>query len=217
MALTFPLQLDQFLEGLRVRLSELEPTDNTIVSRTRGGEQLTAEVGNVLWRGSAELTDYYHADADAIRAKLAILRRAGASFFVRPTHRIGPIKDPKGLILGGAAPNLQSVSANNREIRIAGLPAGYVISPGDYLSFAYGTSPVRYAFHHVVTGGTANASGLTPLIELTPHIRPGSIVGAQISLVRPQFKAVLAAKPGYGALRPLLTGGMGFEFIQTLG
>lgn len=217
MALAFPLQLNQFFDGLRIHVSEFDPTDATITTATRGGEQLTAEVGNVLWRGTAELTDYYHADADAIRAKMAILRRAGASFFVRPSHRVGPIADPAGAILGAATPTLHSVLANNRDIRITGLPADYAISAGDYLSFAYGSNPVRYAFHQAVNGATASGAGTTPVIEVTPHIRPGFSIGAAVVLVRPFFKGVLSARPGYGSIRPLFTGGMGFEFVQTLG
>lgn len=215
MALTFPLSLEQFLGPLRIQLADLEPTDNLITSRTRGGEQLTAAAGNVLWRGTAELTDYYHADADAIRAKLAILRRPGASFFLSPLHRDGPIADPEGAILGAAAPVIHSIAANNCEMRISGLPPDYVISDGDYWSSAYG-SPARYVMHQVVTGSVANGGGLTGWIEVTPHILPGVQVGSPVTLVRPRFKAVLVAPPKYGSLRPLFTGGMGFEFAQTL-
>lgn len=118
-------------------------------------------------------------------------------------------------MLGAAIPRIHSVAANNREMRISGLSAGYVISDGDYLSFAFGASPLRYAFHQVVTGAAASGAGITPMIEVTPHIRPGWAAGAVVQLVNPIFKAVLVATPGYGTMRPMFTGGMGFDFVQA--
>lgn len=214
MALQFPLSLDDFFAGLAIPEMTLEPTDTVITSRTRGGEVLTASIGNTLWRGEVALRPYYHGAQDAIRAKLAALRWPDASFMIGPKHRRGPILDPDGAGLDGHSPQIATINANNRELRIKGMPDGYRLSPGDYLSFTYG-SPARHSFHQIVTGavGTAGSSGW---IEVRPHIPRGAAPDDPVRLVNPQFKAVLDAAPGYGSIVPIVIDGMGFSFIQTL-
>ena len=72
---------------------------------------------------------------------------------------------------------------------MAGLPAWYVLTRGDYLAFDYG-SPSRRALHKVVSLTVqASAGGVTPVFEVTPLIRPGALVGAVVTLVRASCKA----------------------------
>jgi hypothetical protein len=103
-----------------------------------------------------------------------------------------------------------------RELRVTGLPSGYVLSAGDMLSFQYGASPVRYALHRIVVGGTASSGGLTPMLEVVPNLRAGAVAGLTISLIRPACKARLLPDPTYGAGRQALSRGASFDFIQTL-
>lgn len=216
MALSFPLSLAEFFNRLRIASLELAPTDATVTSRTRGGEVLTAQVGNVLWQGIAQLTPHYRADADAVRALLQLMRRPGASFLATPAHRAGPIADPVGTILGAAAPKIDLIDANRRDVRIKDLPAGYVLSAGDYLSYTYGSSPTRYGFHQMVHGATANGSGVASGLEVTPPIPAGVSATIGVTLVAPVFKAVLAGAPGYGAILPASVDGMQLSFVQTM-
>lgn len=216
MALSFPLPLADFFTGLRVSVSSLSLTSGRVVSRTRGGEQISAEVSTRIWRGSLSLAPRYHGQADAVTAKLAMLEGAAASFLIAPPHRAGPILDPTGAGLEGYTPSIMSVASNNRELRLAGLPEGYALSAGDYLGFTYGSNPTRYALHQIVTGGVANSSGQSPQIEVIPHIRAGAMVGAAVSLVRPTIKAVITSA-GYGEHRPVIHQGLSLDFVQTLG
>jgi hypothetical protein len=103
-----------------------------------------------------------------------------------------------------------------RELRITGLPVGYVLSAGDMLGFQYGSNPVRHALHRIVVGGTASSGGLTPMLEVVPNLRPGAAAGLTVSLVRPACKARLLPDPTYGAGRQALSRGASFDFIQTL-
>lgn len=217
MALTFPLPVSAFFGGLQV-LDAVPPhlPDTRQISQTRGGDMLVAGGANRLWQGAVTLNPARHDDAGALAARLMRLTEPGASFLACPVERAGPIADPTGAILGAATPTLHSVLAHNRDLRITGLPAGYVISAGDYLSFAYGSDPVRYAFHQVVTGATANGAGTTPVIEVMPHVRPGFTVGTSIVLVRPFFKAILR-QAGYGTMRSDFVSGRTLEYVQTLG
>jgi hypothetical protein len=80
----------------------------------------------------------------------------------------------------------------------------------------YGSTPVRYALHRVVIGCTASSSGLTPMLEPVPNLRPGAVAGLTVSLIRPACKARLMPEPSYGSGRQTLSRGASFEFIQTL-
>lgn len=217
MALPATLPLASFFGGLRIAEAEFDLPSGQQISRTRGGEILSADIAVRLWRGTATIAAAHHADADALRARLAWLGSAGRSFLAYPSPRIGPRLDPDGAILGASTPVIHTLASNNREMRISGLPPGYALSDGDCLSLVYGSSPVRYGFHQIVVGGPADGGGVTPLLEVIPHIRPGALIGAPVTLVRPVMKAILASAPSYGRIRLAVTDGISFEFIQTLG
>lgn len=93
------------------------------------------------------------------------------------------------------------------------------LSRGDLrrLSFAYG-DPARYALHQIVTATvTANGSGLTPLFEVVPNIRPGAATGLAVVLIRPFCKAlILPQRSRPGLSRGLHTSGLAFDWGQTL-
>lgn len=217
MALSFPVGIDAFFGGLRIEAARIDLPSSVIASRTRGGETLVAEIGTRLWQGRAEIHRGHHGQADAVRARLAVLSGAAASFLVTPVHRAGPQADPFGAILGAASPVIHTLVAGNRELRISGLPVGYVLTAGDYLSFAYASAPTRYAFHQLVSGGVADGAGVTPAMEVTPHIRPGAVTGAAVVLVRPFFKAKIVAPATFGEFRRVFASGISFDFVQTLG
>lgn len=212
--LTYPLPLAAFWNGLRVQSARLWPMANVQQNATGGGEVITAGIGARLWEGEATLVPTEN--PGAVEAVLATLEEPGFTFFATPPKRAFPQADPDGTILGAATPVIASLPAGGRSLTLSGLPAGYVLSVGDYLSFQRG-SPVRHEFHRIVTPATANGSGVTPEFDVTPGIRPGVIVGATVQLVRPFFRAVLL--PGSIQPAPIVAGPAGamtFAFRQTL-
>jgi hypothetical protein len=218
MARSYPLSAAGFFGGLRIAEMALDLGAAVQSSRTRGGEVIQAALGNRLWSGSAMIWRDDNAPMDSVRADLFALSQTGASFMVTPVHRVGPQADPDGAILGASAPVLHTIAANRREMRISGLPAAYQIRKGDYLSIAYGSSPVRYWFGQVVVGATADGAGLTPLLEFVPPLPAGVTTSLGVTLLQPAFKAVMA--PGglsYGTIRRVKTDGLSFNFIQTFG
>lgn len=216
MGLAFPLSLAEFFDRLRIATMGFSPSDPFVTSRTRGGELLTAQVGTILWQGSVRLLPDYHAEAAWVQAMLAYLRRTGGAFLATPGHYRGPSFDPGGVMLGTSAPQIDAFGAAADQVRLRGLPPGYVLATGDLLSFAYGPSLAQRACHQVVWGGAAAGDGKTPLLTVAPALRPGALVGAGVELVRPVIKARLSAMPGYGNLGPLMTDGLFFDFVQAL-
>jgi hypothetical protein len=124
-------------------------------------------------------------------ARAELLRQPGASFLVHQSHRAGPQADPEGTALGAASPTITGVAANNRDVTLAGLPAGYVLTEGDLLSFTYLSNPTRYALHRVMETRTAAAGGGIATVEVSPPIRPGSTWPRPLTLLRPFCKAVI--------------------------
>ena len=102
---------------------------------------------------------------------------------------------------------------HNRELALSGLPAGYVLTPGDMLS-AGPTTP-NQALFRIVTGVTADGSGDTALFEVTPFIPPFVAVGNTAHLRRPRARFVLSEQSMYGGGRPAIVPGAEFSFVQT--
>jgi hypothetical protein len=214
-ALSFPLPLSEFFGGLKVTRVELYDRQPQEFSRTAGGSILRASLGASLWVGSVTMPSSRHDGQMETDAILSVLARPGASFFVTDPRRDGPKSDPDGAIYGSSTPSILSLDADNKRLSLQGLPANYVLQRGDMLSFQYG-SPVQYALHRIVQGGTANGSGSTGLIEVTPFIRPGAAALDPVQLVRPYCKAVMASQPDFGVIEPGLSPGAAFDFVQTL-
>jgi hypothetical protein len=216
MALAYPLSFAQFFGALRVeevtfRLSH--PQEHT---RLGDGTIISASLGASLWTGSIRLAQANHPRHAQMEALIALMDQPGATFLCHDPRQIGPASDPTGASLGSRTVTIHSVASNLRELRITGLPAGYVLTAGDMLGFQYGSNPVRHALHRIVVGGTASSSGLTPMLEVVPNLRPGAVAGLTVSLIRPACKARMLPGPAYGSGRQANSRGAGFDFIQTL-
>ena len=212
--LTFPLGLSSFWTLLPISRETVEPSRAQEVSRTRGGEILTAELGASLWAGKIELGPMPHAEVRALTPLINLLSRPGASFLVAHSARMRPLLDPTGAILGAATPSVLAVGASARELSLTGLPAGYALSAGDLVGFTYGG---RSGLHELVSAVTANGAGQTALFEVTPPIRPGLTAGTAVQLSSPRCKAVI--DPGsvaLGAASNTITSGVSFAWTQTL-
>lgn len=216
MALSFPLTTAQFC-NLLLPISQTFTLGEAVeYNETSGGEVIPSSYGPRLWQGTVQVTTENPDTYETAVARAELLCQAGASFMFAPLWRDGPIADPTGSILGVSTPQITNVNANLRDITISSLPVGYVITRGDYLSFSYGT-PTRFAFHRVVTGGTANGSGVAGSIEVTPAIRAGYATPFNVTLVRPTLKAVMVP----GSFRPgtysrWSVEGFSFSWRQTL-
>jgi hypothetical protein len=215
MTLTFPLSASAFFAGLRVAECRFYLPDMRQISRDRGGAQWDSQMAERLWAGEIMLARAYHSDAAAIEAVIDVLTEAGASFMAHPLPLWAPMGDPGGVILGTAAPELHSIASNRRDIRIEGLPAGYRLSPGDFVGLTYGT-PVRYALHRVVEATQADVAGLTPAFEVRPPVRAGTYADA-VTLVRPAIRAKLLPVAEAPTSRTILTEGRTLRFVQHLG
>lgn len=217
MAYAFPLTTAQFMDILPIQEMVCDIPESLEISETGSGEVLRADLGTRLWRGTIKLADMLSAEADEVMAMLDLLRRANGSFMLYDARRPGPRLDSGGTILGAAAPTIMALHANSRDIRLQNLPASYPLRRHDYLAFSYGTNPTRFALHRLATQASANASGQTGWLEVSPSIRPGAVVGSAVTLIKPSCKAIIlprSLQPGRN--QATLTRGVSFDFQQTL-
>lgn len=212
------LTLEDVFDALRVHAASFDLPETQIVSGTGGGEIIRADLAPWLWEGTVELSFARHDDQIAVEADIARLREPGVAFAVRDKRRRGPRLDPDGAALAGSSPAMAQLSPDFRSLALGGLPAGYVISKGDALAFDYvAEGKLRRAFHRARTGATADGTGTTPLFEVVPPIRPGSIQAA-VTLTDAACRAVYV--PGSlrtGMARGVFTEGLTFRWRQTLG
>ena len=202
MSLAFPLPLATFWDQLKIASVQWSLNRPRSVSETAAGERFSATRGTSLWRGVATLTPGYHRDAMAIEALLAVLDQGDASFLAY---------DPRApsLALGGSgSATLSSISADRREISVIGFTGTF--SPGDMIGIAYGSDPVRYGLHRVVTGATNGGA-----FEVVPPLRPAVTTGLAVTYTKPVCKCDLGPSPDYGSARALITAGASFEIFQT--
>lgn len=218
MALSYPLATALMMDILPIEKFTLDLPETVEMSRTAGGAILTADIGDRLWQGTVELGPMQRNETQPVMARINLLRPGGRSFLAFDPSRPRPLLDPTGALLGAAVPVLHTIATDGREIRIGGLPAGYGLSPGDRLSWTYGTNPTRYAFHEIAIGGTADGAGVTGLMEVSPVVPEGAVTGATVRLVRPLLKArIVPASVQPGRRRALLTEGVSFQFQQMVG
>lgn len=217
MAYSFPMVLSDFFDGLPIQTSVPDLGEALDYSQTGAGEVITADLGPRLWKMDVSIRLGYYAEIEQIKAKLNVLRRAGSSLLVHSMPLIAPQYDPTGSILGANVIRMTAVAPNNREITLSGFPPGYELTVGDFLSYTYGSNPVRYAMHQIAQTKQANNDGVISNIEVTEFIRPGWAANVQVKLIKPVFKAVVvpgSTNPGKSGQR--ITDGLSFSVVQTL-
>lgn len=218
MAYSFPLTRNAFFATLPIAEQTFELQESLEISRLADGSVLRDDLGARLWHGSVVVDRMTFAQAGAIEAKLAMLQGAGGSFRAWRIDSAYPDFDPDGSLLTGFSPQISQLAANAREMALSGLPVGYKLRPGDFVSFGYGSNPIRRALHRIVSDEvTASAAGQTPLFEVIPHISPGATLTTAVELKRPYINAVVV--PGSvrtGTSRGSKSRGLSFEFMQTM-
>lgn len=215
MALTFPIGLADFFEEFCPISTTFQLGEAVMVNETGGGEVIRSDYGTRLWQGTVTLAPSKPVLIEDMMALIRVLQDSRASFLLYPRHKRratggGALSEPIGQI--------NILPANNRLISLKALPASYVITRGDFLSFIYSSSPSRYAFHQAVESITANGAGVTGEFEVVPPIRPGAAVDTGVQFNKPRLKAVMV--PGSLTISELprrgFATGATFGWRQTL-
>lgn len=184
--LSFPFVLADLADLLPVAAVAWNEARQDAISALGSGEWLTHELGPPLHEAEVRTARMPHARAEQLRARLRTVN-GGAHFYLCNPTMLYPQADPGGAVLGSASVVIASINANRRALALSGLPAGYVITMGDYLHVDY-DAPPRRALLQAAEGATANGSGVTPEFDVRPHLRPGITAALAVSLKKPAAK-----------------------------
>lgn len=145
------------------------------------------QIAPTLWTATVTTVSLPNDRAMSLQSKLISLNGAEQFFELSDPRRKRPIASSyTGTAVLGTLP------ASASSMVLTGLPSGFILSEGDYLSFTYGSS--RRAFHQVLEKVTANGSGVTPAFDVYPQRRTGTTAGATVSLS--PAKALMYLVPG---------------------
>jgi hypothetical protein len=188
MVATFPLAQSALADLLRIR-SVVWNLERYVETSGVEGEDIEAELRSPLWVGEVESVPMELAEANQLYARFLLLDGGMQSFYLHNPLAPYPQADPDGSIIGSDTVQIHTVGVDNKTLRLKGLPAGYVLTIGDYIAVTYNTS--RRALYIVCETVTADGSGNTPSFEVRGYLRPGTAVNNVVDLKKPAAKVKL--------------------------
>lgn len=153
--------------GLSSQSRAFEPLRRMESSRTASGVTLVRDLGPLLWRGYWRTLPMPSGEAAALEADLLSLDGGLQLFEGYDPRNPLPASDKVSALAGVT---VSSIRADRLGLRMASLPAGFVVTRGDWLSIDDGTN---LHLHKVVETVTADGAGLSPMFEVRPVIRAG--------------------------------------------
>lgn len=216
MALSFPYSVTAFADVLRMSSVKMRLVGDQQLSGMSTGKIIVADLAPKYWDFEVTLINMENAYASQVQALIEALDEGMNDFELYDPRRAYPAADWGGARLGGATVQINALESNNKELTLKGLPNGYVLSPGDLLHFDFGT-PTKRALHRIVVGGVVPSGGVSPTLEVRPHILPGAAANAAVTLIKPAARVKMI--PGSfdpGTARQMMTSGMGFKARQVV-
>ena len=190
MAITFPRS---FPASMRVVGMTFMPQPHMELTPTRGGLEYAAELGDTRWKASFQTPPLTEDQVDDISAWYLTLL-SYEPFWGYDLRREYPKAYPNGwgsMVAGSPAvpftgyASLVAVTEGGKMVELTTLPAGFILSVGDYLAFDFGAVDAsgqrKRALHRIVVGAT----GANPTVEVRP---PVSYSGVNTTMVsNPSF------------------------------
>lgn len=206
--------ITDLIDALRVSSVSFRPNWGQEQSGLGDGTVLTKDLRPALWWGVFEARQLTHAQADQVAARIESMAGSIDTFRAWNPARWYPQADYRGVTLGAATVQIHTVGGDNKSLRLKGLPAGYLLTPGDLLSFVYGSGSI--ACHRVTAASTADGVGVTPLFAVAPHIRDGAAEDIVVTLIKPGPEMRII--PGSYEVQTVtqLFSSLRFEAIQVL-
>ncbi len=186
---------------------------------TRGGAVQVIETTSRQWQAEAALARDRIASAAGIEAQIDRATMPGVVVEIAPVPWRAPHLDPTGGMLGSATPSVSAVSTDGRQITLSGLPVGYTLSSGDWLSVeTTGSGGGRLVrLYRAQATMSADASGLLGPLPVAPRIDAVVQAAQTVRLIDPIALAVLLPSDlRRGRLLPGRYEGASLALRQTL-
>lgn len=184
MALSYPYPIDflaKCLVGPEVPLT-LRRFDE--MSGSGDGRFWSAQLAPPLWTASYQLYSRSAAEAREINAKIHALDGAAKTLVWCDPYYRGPAANVSA---GLSGVTVSGIRADRCAVSLAGVPDGFFVTTGDYLSINFGA---RRYFGQFAEAGTEAGLGI-PMTELRPALPLGISTGATVELVKPRFNAIV--------------------------
>lgn len=149
------------------------------------GTIIVKDLGPALWVLAAQSHQLRSSKLRYWKARLASLDNGIGRFYGYDLAGCWPAAYPGGSWpTGGGFDGVSATvddldDADARKIALGGLPAGFKVSVGDYLSI-----PTRTGLHQAMEAVTANVSGVTSAFEVRPPIRANVLETDVVSVKR---------------------------------
>jgi len=216
MPLSYPLQLSDWFDLLPIGSYSLRRSEGLYSSRTAGGEVIVDRTAEPLWVAEVGLGRLTPAEASSAEALFSAAQGPGRAVFVTPYYNQFPQDDPTGAVLGSSTPTLHTIDRGASTVTIAGLPSGYTLRRGDFLSINFGNANLQTSLHQCAEDSAEITGGIRVHVEPNPAI--SILVGDEVQLARPRFKGIV--EPGSyrpGQRSSGLSEGASLRIVQTLG
>ena len=185
MALTYPYSIDFLAKCLAGPIIPLVLRRFDEMSGSADGRFWSAQLAPPLWEASYSLYANHSAHAREINAKVQALDGVNKAIVWCDPYYAGPAS---GVTAGLSGVTVSGIRADRGAVSLAGVPAGFVLTAGDFMSINYGGG--RRYFGQFAEGGTASG-GSVPMAEIRPYLPIGVPTGAVVDLVKPRFNAVV--------------------------
>lgn len=194
MALSFPYALEFLSNCLIGERVPLRLQRNDEMSGSGDGRFWSAELARPLWTASYSLYAKKAAHAREMNAKVLGLDGMSKTMLWSDPNYRGPASGSAGL----GAVTIMGISADRGGISLSGLPNGFVVTAGDYLSITHGTNVYFGTF---VEGGTAGVGGNLAVRAIRPFLPLTVQTGATVELVKPYLKAIVTDYQPFASTR----------------
>lgn len=168
---------------------KFQPMYRQELSRQANGVTLIKDFGTSLFTLAATSFPLNNEDAVDFEAMLSSMDNGIGTFHAFDMRRPFPKSKSDGDFSNTA--KISSIGINGKSLALSGLPAGMVLSRGDYLAFDV---PGWRALHQIMETVIASGAGVSPTVEVRPHLMVGSAVGADVDLKQPA--TVMMLVPG---------------------
>lgn len=181
MALTDPLQPEDFADLFKVQDVQFVQNFNQQSSMTGGGERRYADRAPAMLRAKITTIPMLNADAEGIMA-LINSRSGGLKKVLLHNYRLPyPSTDPNGQIIGNIVPRLATIT-DRLHVSFSGFPPNYEIPRGTWFGLLFDG---RRYIGQFAEPRTANGYGMVATVEITPPLPASVNAGLGVVMKKP--------------------------------
>lgn len=148
------------------------------LGRLFSGTTISKERGDPFWMMSGETTAMNISELTTLQAKFTNLRGNQIPFLMHDVRRPRPANADSSFSNTGLFVN--STSFGDSRLSLKGLPAGFSLTIGDYISVTFSTNYVQlYQCQEAVV---ANGFGVTPLFDVYPFLNQSTILNNVVEM-----------------------------------